>query len=182
MSSILNSIGIVQGQFQVTSLVSPYDNPLLAFQNFLATAAVPGAKLRTIIYGATLDQYFSGLEAAKKAGCDVRVLFDHTQAEGRFEKPQIEALSRAGFVDGTDFLIGTSPDHHEILHQKSTTIWAPGKIPLTLTGSWNYSNSATKEANNFFLVESEEIGAQQDAIFQAIWAWVHANEPQYQTL
>ncbi len=177
----LEELGIVSENAHITALSTPYDNPLIAFQKFLAKAAAQGACLRTIIYSDTLPQYFQGIEAAKKAGCDVKVLFDHTQAEGKFEKEQIAALDAAGFKDGTDFLIGTSPDHREILHQKQTTIWAPGLTPTTLLGSWNFSYSASKEVNNFVLIESAALAAQQKKLFDALWAFIQANEQEYQT-
>ena len=176
----LQQLGIVQGSFQITSLSQPFDNPLQAFQQFLANAEAPGTKLRTIIYGCTLKQFFDGVIEAKRAGCDVKVLFDHTQAAGRAEKPEIEALVQAGLKDGVDFLIGTSPEHHQILHQKATTIWAPSKIPTTLLGSWNYSESASYQANNFVLIESEPLAQQQEQLFNSIWDFVNKNEQSYQ--
>ena len=81
--------------------MTPYQDAEQAFGEFLASAKT---SIRTMIYSATLQPYFDALIAAKQHGIDVKVIFDHTQAEGHAEKPEIDRLVAAGFADGTDFL------------------------------------------------------------------------------
>ena len=181
MNAILASLGILHERAQQTRLITPYADGLSAFDAFLASSAQPGARLRTMIYGCTLQPFFDALIAAHTAGSDVRVIFDHTQAAGKAEAPQIERLKAAGLVDGQHFLIGTSPEHHQIVHLKATVIWSPdGRVGVEC-GSFNYSPSASLQINDLCFVESAALGAYYEKAFDLLWAWVKQHEPQYQT-
>lgn len=182
MKSILASLGIIHGSYPTTHVITPYADGLKAFEAFLATAATPGAKLRTMIYGCTIAPYFDALISAKKAHCDIRVIFDHTQSAGRAERPQIQRLVDAGFIDGTDFLIGTSPDQHQIVHLKLTMIHVPTLTPIVEHGSWNYSVSASKQLNDLCFTESQELAGYAEHAFDLLWAWIAANETTYQAV
>lgn len=181
MSDILASLGILHETAEQTRIITPMADGLTAFRTFLSDAAQSGAKLRTMIYGCTLQPYFDALIAAHKAGCDVGVIFDHTQAAGRAEAPQIERLKAAGLVDGGHFLIGTSPVHHQIVHLKATVIWTPdGKTGIE-DGSWNYSPSASLQMNDLCFTSSPHLGEYYSKAFDALWDWVKEHEPQYQS-
>lgn len=181
MMQVLESLGIIHETAEQTRIITPYADGLKAFQAFLAGAAQPGAKLRTMIYGCTLQPYFDALIAAHKAGADVGVIFDHTQAAGRAEAPEIERLRQAGLVDGQHFLIGTSPVHHQIVHLKATIIWTPdGKVGVE-DGSWNYSPSASLQMNDLCFTESASLADYYLKAFTKLWAWVKINEAQYQS-
>ena len=157
MNAILSSLGILHETAEQTRLITPYADGLKAFEAFLAGAAAPGAKLRTMIYGCTLQPFFDALIAAHTAGCDVRVIFDHTQAAGKAEAPQIDRLIAAGLKDGEHFLIGTSPVHHQIVHLKATVIRTPDNKVTVEDGSWNYSVSASQQLNDLCFTESDAL-------------------------
>ena len=179
MNAILSSLGILHERAQQTRLITPYADGLSAFEAYLASSAQPGARLRTMIYGCTLQPFFDALIAAHQAGCDVRVIFDHTQAAGRAEAPQIERLLDAGLVDGEHFLIGTSPVHHQIVHLKATVIRTPDGKAVVEDGSWNYSVSASQQLNDLCFTESEGLARYYEQAFDRLWDWVSAHEPQY---
>ena len=180
MSNVLAALGILHETAEQTRIITPYADGLKAFEAFLAGAAAPGAKLRTMIYGCTLQPFFDALIEAHRCSADVRVIFDHTQAAGRAEAPQIERLRAAGLVDGEHFLIGTSPVHHQIVHLKATVIWTPdGKVGVE-DGSWNYSASASQQMNDLCFTASAGLAEYYAQAFDRLWAWVQANEPQYQ--
>lgn len=180
MNDILASLGILHERAQQTRLITPYADGLSAFDAFLASAAQPGARLSTMIYGCTLQPFFDALIAAHRAGCDVRVIFDHTQAAGKAEAPQIERLLEAGLVDGEQFLIGTSPVHHQIVHLKATVIRTPDGKAVVEDGSWNYSVSASQQLNDLCFTESDALARYYEQAFDRLWDWVKVNEPQYQ--
>lgn len=173
MNHILGSLGVLTGSPQQTRLVTPYADGMKAFSAFLAGAK---QKMRTMIYGATLTVFFDDLVAARNRGVDVKVIFDHTQSSGQAEHPQIERLIAAGWKDGVDFVIGTSPQAHQIIHIKATWIddrWVED-------GSLNYSPSAFKQINTITFSDWPEYAAYLDGIFKESWDWIAANEPQYQ--
>ncbi len=175
MASFLPAIGIVQAQEPATYLVTPFQDGAKAYLAFLSQAK---SRIRVMIYGFTLAPVVDALVAAKKAGLDVKCIFDHTQAMGHAEKPEIERLVAGGFKDGQDFLIGTSPEHHAINHLKAT--WIDGTA--VFHGSWNYSVSATQEYNSIEIVPSPDLAATFDKVFDFAWQWIQQNESAYQTL
>ena len=179
--NILASLGVIHESAEQTRVITPFADGLTAFKAFLAGASVKGAKLRTMIYGCTLQPFFDAVIAAHQAGADVGIIFDHTQAAGRAEAPQIERLKAAGLVDGQHFLIGTSPEHHQIVHLKATVIWTPGGRVGVEDGSWNYSPSASLQMNDLCFTASPALGDYYAKAFDALWAWVKQHEPQYQS-
>ncbi len=180
MNAILSSLGILHERAQQTRLITPYADGPSAFKAFLASSAQSGARLRTMIYGCTLEPFFDALIAAHTAGSDVRVIFDHTQAAGKAEAPQIERLLAAGLKDGEHFLIGTSPVHHQIVHLKATVIRTPDGKAMVEDGSWNYSVSASQQLNDLCFTESDALARYYEQAFDRLWDWVKDNEPQYQ--
>ena len=179
--NILPSLGVIHETAEQTRIITPFADGLKAFEAFLSGAAVKGAKLRTMIYGCTLAPFFDAVIAAHLAGADVGIIFDHTQAAGRAEAPQIARLKAAGLVDGQHYLIGTSPEHHQIVHLKATVIWTPdGRVGVEC-GSFNYSPSASQQLNDLCFVESTALGSYYDNAFNMLWQWVQKNEPQYQS-
>ena len=179
MNPILSSLGILHERAEQTRLITPYADGLSAFEAFRASSARPGARLSTMIYGCTLQPFFDALIAAHEAGGEVRVIFDHTQAAGRAEAPQIERLMAAGLEDGEHFLIGTSPVHHQIVHLKATVIRTPDGKAMVEDGSWNYSVSASQQLNDLCFTESDALARYYEQAFDRLWDWVSAHEPQY---
>ena len=181
MSAILASLGVIHETAEQTRVITPYADGLKAFEAFLGGAAVKGAKLRTMIYGCTLSPFFDAVIAAHLAGADVGIIFDHTQAAGRAEAPQIARLKAGGLVDGQHFLVGTSPLHHQIVHLKATVICLPDGNVGVEDGSWNYSPSASLQMNDLCFTASQQLGAYYMQAFDKLWAWVREHEPQYQS-
>lgn len=173
-SDVLGALGVIQGSPTQTRLVTPYQDAQAAFRAFLASAE---KSIRFMIYGATYQPFFDALIAAKRKGVSVQGIFDHTQAEGCAEKPEIERLVAAGFVDGKDFLIGTSPDAHEICHIKAT--WIDSRH--VEDGSLNYSPSGFKQIQTVAFTDWPEWAAYLDGVFAKTWAFILASESAYQT-
>jgi len=173
MNSVLGALGVLQGAPQQTRLVTPYADGLKAFSAFLGTAK---QKMRTMIYADTLGVYFDDVIAAKQRGVDVKIIFDHSQERGHYEHPQILKLIAAGWKDGVDFVVGTSPESHQIIHIKAT--WIDGRF--VEDGSLNYSPSAFKQINTVTFSDWPEYAAYLDGIFETQWKWILEHEPQYQ--
>lgn len=173
-AEVLGALGVVTGAPQQTRLVTPYQDALKAFKAFLGSAE---KAIRTMIYGCTLQPFFDTLIAAKERGVDVKIIFDHSQAAGVAEKPEIERLVAAGFVDGKDFLIGTSPEAHQICHIKATWI----DDTHIEDGSLNYSPSGLKQINTVSFTEWPEWAQYLDTVFADTWAFILAHEEAYQT-
>lgn len=172
MQSVLGALGVIQGSPNQTRLVTPYADGTKAFSAFLGSAQ---HKIRTMIYGATLQVFFDDMIAAKKSGIDCKIIFDHTQSAGHAERPEIDRLIAAGWVDGTDFLIGTSPEAGQIIHIKATWI----DDTHVEDGSLNYSPSAFKQINTVTFSEWPDYAAYLNGIFDEAWAWIAAHDGRY---
>jgi len=173
MQEILGALGVIKGTPEQTRLVTPYADGIKAFSAFLGTAKT---KMRTMIYGATLALFFDALIAAKARGIDIKVIFDHTQSAGHAEHPQIQRLIVAGWKDGEDFVIGTSPEAGQIIHIKAT--WIDSRF--VEDGSLNYSPSAFKQINTVTFSDWPDYAAYLDGIFEQSWTWILANDQRYQ--
>ena len=125
----------------ITTLFSPDDDTQAAFLQFIQGAQ---SHLRIAIYGMHLPPLIYDLLALHKAGKDIAIVCDHTQAEGKYEHPEIQQLIDAG----VPIIIGTS-EKHMIMHHK----FAVRDKESVLSGSWNFSVSASKESNYFDIVE-----------------------------
>lgn len=169
-------MGVLRETVPLSMVISPFVDPSQVMTDFLKTAAQKGAKLRTMIYGCTWQPFYDALVAARNAGADVRVIFDHTQACGPKEKARIETLLSEGFVDGVDFLIGTSPIKHQIVHLKRTAIWTPDGIARVEFGSWNYSDSASSQLNDVTIIDSAHAANYTDLAFNNLWNWIETHE------
>jgi len=131
-----------------------------------------------MIYGATLEAFFDDVLAARQRGVDVKVIFDHEQSTGHTEHPMIQKLVDSGFVDGIDFVIGTSPEAGQIIHIKAT--WIDGR--WVEDGSLNYSVSAFKQINTIGIMDWPEYALYLDNIFETQWKWILDHDQRYNTL
>ena len=173
MSKLINTLSVLHGSPTQTRLVTPYtDGAMDEFTKFLQS---PKAKQRAMIYGATLPAFFDALKSNKKRGVDVKVIFDHTQEAGHYEHPHIEDLIANGWVDGRDFVIGTSPEAHQICHIKAT--WSDDRF--VEDGSLNYSPSAFEQINTIAISDWPEYAAYLNQVFETAWSWILEHEPQY---
>ena len=116
-----------------------------------------------------MDAIVELLIAQHNQGLDVALVLDKTQATGTYEMPEITKLKQAG----VPMMIGTS-SQRKIMHNKFTVLddeWVQ-------SGSWNYTNSASKE-DNFFDIEHSPTRAVQFTIYwQKMWDWIKQNDPQ----
>lgn len=165
------ALGIIDETTRVQHGITPFCDGDAIFKSFIDQIREKGAKARVAIYGCTLPTFFDALVAAKKAGNDVKAIFDHSQALGHAERIQIEQLLDAGLVDGEDFILGTSPKAHQIVHQKHTAIWLPGQGAQLECGSWNYSTSASKQANDILIINSDRQAAAFEQAWNLLWQW-----------
>lgn len=172
MRTILPDIGVVTADEPATYLITPFQNGLGAYEAFLRAAT---RSIRVMIYSFTLEPVVDILCAQKQAGVDVKLVFDESQAHGHAEAPAIAALTAGGFRDRTDFVVGTSPEHHAINHLKAS--WVDSAH--VFQGSWNYSLSATQELNSIEIVTAPKVATTFDQVFRFAWAWILQHEPAY---
>jgi hypothetical protein len=170
------TIGVLNETVAATTYITPFADPQPALIAFLARAAVPGARVRVMIYGCTWEPFYEAMANAKKAGADVKIIFDHTQSAGPKEHQHIEWLRTQGFVDGADFIIGTSPVHRQIVHLKRTAITLPDGSAWVERGSLNYSDSAFMQLNDVTIEQSPANAKYTDMAFDYLWQWILLHE------
>ena len=138
---------------------APYDVPDPA-RHILAMLDEAQAEVKIDIYGFTWPPLMDELIAVHERGVNVRIVADHTQAEGTAEKPQLQRLVDAGI----ELLIGTSSrgaiDHSKYLIVDGKTVGF---------GSFNFSQSALAQDNTF----TETNDAAMVEQFAANWQRVH---------
>ena len=144
---------------------APYDDPASVI---VALAESATASIHIDIYGFTYGPLVDALIARHAAGVRVNVVADHTQAEGRAERPALQRLVDAGI----DVLVGTS-SRGAIDHSKYLVIdgelGAAAPESCVGFGSFNFSESARAQDNTF----SVRSDAGLVAAFLANWQRVH---------
>ena len=141
------------------TVFAPYDDPDPATE---LVNAVAGARSEVLIdiYGFTYGPLMDALIAAHQRGVAVRIVADHSQAEGTAEKPQLQRLANAGI----DLVIGTSSrggiDHSKYIVTDGSQV---------IFGSFNFSQSALAQDNTVTITND---GAMVQ-VFRANWQQVH---------
>ncbi|KPV42032.1 phospholipase D-like domain-containing protein [Alicyclobacillus ferrooxydans] len=153
---------------KVATYFSPDDDTQRVFLDFIRQAR---SQLRIAIYGLHLPPLIDELVNLHRSGVDVALVIDHTQARGKYERPEVEQLRAAG----VQLLQGTSEKHH-IMHHK----FAVRDGVSVLSGSWNFSESASLESNYFDVVDSDVRAQLFLSKWQEIWDWVSSHEQKYQ--
>lgn len=166
---ILPSLGAVTVAAPAEYLLTPFQNGELAFQTFLSEAKVAH---RSMIYSATLPMFYDQLIDFHQQGLDSKTIFDHTEASTAFEQAQLKRLVDAGLVYGKDFLVGTSPEAHAILHIKAS--WVDSQS--VWMGSWNYSKVASQELNTIEVVQAHILADMLENAFDYVWGWIEKHE------
>jgi hypothetical protein len=185
------------GQSAYTTYMTPKDQDVVATLVELIGAA--SRSLRFMIYACTLPEFYDAVVAQDQAGMDCKGLFDHSQAS---TPAMHEAL--VGFYhrvrDPSRYLIGTSPVAHQYMHLKGLWVnhsaqtpftgtvplysdWhdaVAAKAPVTWSGSWNFTKSASRQINNADILPGHDRGAAFDVAFEEVFAYVGEHEPQYQ--
>ncbi|MBX9671429.1 MAG: hypothetical protein K2X93_27820 [Candidatus Obscuribacterales bacterium] len=133
----------VDPQDYIETIFTPYDNGIAAYLKFLDKAT---KSVNIAAYSLTHDEITAKLIELKGRGVTVRVLLDQSQSANKDQKEQIENLRAAGI----EVVIGKSEAYGQIMHHKYTIIdglWVHN-------GSWNFSNSASKQANTLEFIKS----------------------------
>ena len=156
-------------KFSLETLQSPKDN---LQDRLLQEVGLATSSIYMQIYGFTLQPLVDLLLQKHAAGLDILCVFDHTQAMGTAEKPQVQRLIDAGIK----LAIGTSPDSHQIVHEKCIVI--DGQ--KTLSGSYNFSVSAQKQINHLDVIDSIDRANMFTQAINDSYNWIMLHEPQYQ--
>lgn len=129
----------------ITTLFSPYDDTEGTFLEFCQGAQ---KSLDILIYGFHLPKLTDLLIAKQQAGIKISLILDHSQEAGRAESGEVQKLIDAG----VPLLVGTSSEHHQILHSKFTVV----DKSCVEFGSWNYSTSASWQSNTMSFVDNAD--------------------------
>lgn len=122
---------------------APEDDTTQAFVDFLKTAK---KSIHIAIFAFHLPAAMDVLLQKKKDGLDVQMVIDHREAHGHYEHPEIVKLRKAGIpvIEGTS-------QKDEIMHHKFAVVDGES----VLAGSWNFSETASKEDNYFDIVTNK---------------------------
>lgn len=164
-----NSKTDVGVDFSITSLFSPDDDIQTAILNTVKSGTT---SIKMMIYGFHLPILTDLLIAKHQAGVDVQIVLDYSQSKGVAEAAEVKKLVTAG----VDTVIGTSPEAHQICHEKGICV----DNQLVLTGSYNFSLSAAKQVNHCDFIASKERADWFSSFFKEIRGWMLSNEPQDQ--
>lgn len=158
---------LVDPQEQISTVFTPQEDGLKAYLNFLDKA---NTEIYIACYGFTEPKIVDKLiELKNTRGITVRILLDRTQSAGPYQKAQIARLLEAGI----EVTIGTSEKYGQIMHNKFTVIdgiWVED-------GSWNYSQSASKQANVLNFVRSEARAAKFQENWQRMYLFMSKQKP-----
>jgi phosphatidylserine/phosphatidylglycerophosphate/cardiolipin synthase-like enzyme len=156
----------VDPQDYIQTVITPYDDGTASYLAFLDKAQ---KSVHVAAYSFTHDAITAKLiELKTTRNVLVRVLLDQSQSGGPDQKEQIEKLRAAGI----EVVIGKSESYGQIMHHKYTIIdglW-------TETGSWNYSNSANKQANFLDFIESTSRASRFQTNWDRMYKFMKAHE------
>jgi phosphatidylserine/phosphatidylglycerophosphate/cardiolipin synthase-like enzyme len=152
----------------IQTYFSPNDDTEKVFLDFINNTK---EHLRVAVYGLHLPKLIDSLIDLHKRGVDVAIICDHSQARGKYENPEIKQLLTAG----VPLLEGTS-EKHKIMHHK----FAVRDKEFVLSGSWNFSESASLEDNYFDIIQSEHRAKLFLMKWQEIWDWIQQHEQNLQ--
>lgn len=140
----------VDPQDYIETVFTPYEDGKAAYLAMLDRAQ---HSVRVAAYAFTEDEIADKLIelATGPRKVDVKVILDLSQysnPQNTDGQHQVARLRKAGI----EVLIGKSPSYGAIMHNKYTVadgIWV-------YSGSWNFSNSANKQANELDFIKSEK--------------------------
>lgn len=150
--------GEVDPQVYIQSVFTPYQDGIGSYLEFLDKA---NQSVRIAGYSFTDDRIVNRLiELKTKRGVDVRVLLDYSQTKSSREDKEPALIERLRAAQ-IEVVVGTSEKSHQLMHDKYTIVdglWVQ-------SGSWNYTYSANKQANEFDIIRSPKRGK----LFLANW-------------
>lgn len=144
-------------ELAIKAFMTPEDDPLPHL-----VAAIDGAKEQILVtaYGFTHPRIVEALIGAKVRDLDVRLILDSSQAAGEAERKQILRLHHAEI----EWRVGRSAKGG-IIHLKQAII---DKSHLWV-GSWNWSESASKQDNDCYLLTLPVAAARRIEKFEREW-------------
>jgi phosphatidylserine/phosphatidylglycerophosphate/cardiolipin synthase-like enzyme len=154
---------------QEVAYFSPEEDVKAPFLAFVRSAT---RSIHISIFGFHIPELTDALIERHRAGVDVSLIFDHSQAQGKAEAPELAKLQAAG----VPFLIGTSWVEGQLLHAKVTIVdgeWVED-------GSWNYSESASKQDNSFRITRSPQLAHFYLRNFDIVRAYIIHHERIFQ--
>jgi phosphatidylserine/phosphatidylglycerophosphate/cardiolipin synthase-like enzyme len=145
----------------ITIFNSPEDDTLAEFCNLLSTATT---SIHLADYSFNIMEVVDILIAKMKAGLEVKLVLDKSQSAGKTEVPEVKALQAAGVPS-----VIVESSLHQIMHNKFTLV--DGHI--TLDGSWNFTTAASKENNNYFVFDDNDLAFKvypvYEKVFEDMW-------------
>jgi phosphatidylserine/phosphatidylglycerophosphate/cardiolipin synthase-like enzyme len=142
-----------------TTSFAPYDEPDPATM-ILGMVNAATNEVLIDIYGFTYVPLMDALIAAHQRSVAVRVIADHSQAEGKYELPQLQRLVNAGIPVLITVSARGNIDHSKYLVVDRAAVGF---------GSFNFSQSALAQDNTF--TETNDIAMVQR--FVANWQQVY---------
>jgi phosphatidylserine/phosphatidylglycerophosphate/cardiolipin synthase-like enzyme len=127
-------------------LYSPYDDIQGAL---LAEVKQAKERILMLIYSFHLPPLTDILIEKHKAGLLIQCGFDLSQSRGKEERQEVQRLIAAGL----DIVIGTSPVHNQIMHEKAIAL----DNSVLISGSYNFSLSAEQQVNHCDFMYSPEM-------------------------
>lgn len=159
--------GDVDPQDYITTVFTPYDDGLQSYLEFLDYAQ---DTCYIAAYAYTHPKITDKLIELKKVrGVEVRILIDRSQSKNKYSQAQIRRLKAAGI----EVVTGTSAKYGQLMHHKYTVIdgvWV-------YTGSWNFSKSANKQANNLDFMKSRKRARRYLANWHEMYRFMKAQQP-----
>lgn len=151
-------------QQSIQSVFTPFQDGTAAYLDFLDRAQ-PNGSVYVADYTFTEEKVADKLIQLKThRHCAVHVLLDlsETRASAKDqEQPLIDKMKAAGI----EVVVGTSPKHGAIMHNKFTVVdgvWVE-------SGSWNYTGAANDQANEFDVIKSPS----RATLFLSNWHKLH---------
>lgn len=149
--------GEIDPQNYIQSVFTPYDDGIGHYLRFLDKAH---QSVRIAGYSFTDDRIVERLIALKTHGVDVKVLLDYSQTRSSRDGKETALIDRLRAAQ-IEVVVGTSEKSHQLMHNKYTIVdglWVQ-------SGSWNYTWSANKQANEFDIIQSPK----RAKLFLANW-------------
>jgi len=133
-------------------------------------AQVQSAKktIRLCDYSYNLENLTQDLISLHKAGVDVSLVLDSSQAKGSTEVPEVAQIKSAGIP----VVIGESSDH-KIVHSKYVVV----DDIIVCSGSYNFTNVAGQEDNFMDVESSSDRATAFTNNWQQVHDWIVTNMP-----
>lgn len=156
----------INQSLEMTTYFCPYDKEK-AEERLIDMLDKAKKKIRMSAFGLTSNDVVDSLIAAKKRGCDVKIVMDHLQAAGHTQAAQVVRMKHAGI----DIAIGTSPEYGQLIHAKFCVV---DGLHVE-DGSLNYSPSGFHQFNTVDFTDSKDRAKLFEAHWQELFDYVKAN-------